>query len=316
MSAYKLTNHLKGDKKMKKKMMLGVVLCVALLMSMFAGTGFTAFALGANEEPEDRVTVGGLEYRLTYSKYVKGYEYHLLHSSQNDKTSGDIVIPDEINGIPVTCIGSNALAFSGITSVVIGNNVKMIDYNAFCNCGALSTVTFGENVAEIGKEAFSGCSSLTSVTLSDSVKKIGDRAFDKCFHLKTFVAGMGLKELGEHVFPDFAINVYLPDSVTFDKSSYDPNMLFVRSLDEKLREEQSALPAQIAEHKAQLEREQERLEAINAYFNENSRTASVFGDGESLTVIIGCAALMIGAFGGILIGRKTGKKPDAGEENK
>ena len=301
---------------MKKKIVISIVLCAAVLMSLFAGAGFSAFAQEERDIPADRVTVDGLEYRRASFKYVKGYEYHLLHSSSNNAASGDIVIPDEINGIPVTCIGSNVFNHGGITSVKIGNNVKVIEHDAFCYCGNLSSVTFGESVAEIAENAFSGCSSLTSVTLSDSVEKVGDRAFDKCFHLKTFVAGMGLKELGEHVFPDFAIDVFLPDSVTFDKASYDPNMLFVHSLDEKLREEQSTLPAQIEEHKAQLEREQKRLEAINAYFNENSRTASVFGDGDSLIIIIGCAALLLGAFGGILIGRKTGKKPAADEESK
>lgn len=292
---------------MKKEKLFRTTLCTIIIALLFIGTGINAFALETSNVPETHVTVDNVEYYLNHFKYAQGAEYHVIYSG---KASGDIVIPDEINGIPVTCICSSAFEPSSIiTSVTIGNNVKVIESRAFRNCSSLSTVTFGENVTEIGEKAFEGCYSLTSIHLSDSVEKIGSYAFSKCFNLRSFVSGMGLKELGENVFSDTNyINVVIPDSVTLNETNYDPNLLFVASLDDRLREEQKELPAQIEEEKAQLEYKLNRLEAINAYFNESTRTASIFGDGNVTLIIIG-AVLIVAALGiGLLIGKKLPAK--------
>ena len=71
---------------------------------------------------------------------------------------GDVVVPDTIDGRPVTCIGDNA----------------------FCYCTGLTSITLPEGCTTIGYYAFSGCTSLTSITLPNSITTIGDRAFQDC----------------------------------------------------------------------------------------------------------------------------------------
>jgi len=78
----------------------------------------------------------------------------------------DIIIPKEIDGLPVTTIGSGAFADNRLTSV-----------------------TIPDSVIEIGQQAFAD-NRLTSVTIPNSVTKIGVRAFDK----KVTIIQNGIKE--------------------------------------------------------------------------------------------------------------------------
>ena len=47
---------------------------------------------------------------------------------------GAIVIPDTINGLPVTSIGVGAFASTSLTSVTIPNSVTSIGLDAFSSC--------------------------------------------------------------------------------------------------------------------------------------------------------------------------------------
>ena len=74
---------------------------------------------------------------------------------------GDLALPTEIEGLPVTSIGDEAFNF----------------------CRTLTSITIGDNVTSIGQSAFSYCTSLTSITIPDSVISIGDSAFEFCNRL-------------------------------------------------------------------------------------------------------------------------------------
>ena len=71
---------------------------------------------------------------------------------------GDVVIPSEIDGKPVTSI----------------------DNLAFADCTGLTNVTIPESVTSIDKGAFAVCTGLTSITIPDSVTSIGAFAFYDC----------------------------------------------------------------------------------------------------------------------------------------
>ena len=117
------------------------------------------------------------------------------------QTSGDIVIPSEIDGYPVTGIGSSAFfVCRGLTSVTIPDGVTSIGYSAFSNCSGLTSVTIPNSVISIGRGAFNGCRSLTSLTIPDGVTSIGDSAFSSCSGLTSVTIGNDVTSIGDYAF--------------------------------------------------------------------------------------------------------------------
>lgn len=99
------------------------------------------------------------------------------------KMQADVDIPAEINGLPVTVIGTSAFEYGQVMYLTIPSSVFVINDSAFKNCSNLTTVTFAENsqLQKIGNEAFlrnnGAGDSLNSVELPESLKLIGYRAF-------------------------------------------------------------------------------------------------------------------------------------------
>ena len=94
--------------------------------------------------------------------------------------TGELVIPDTIEGNPVTSIGGNAFQrCRNLTSITIPGGVISIGGNAFDSCASLTSFTIPEGVTEIGAYAFIYCDNLTSIVIPDSVTSIGPDCFYK-----------------------------------------------------------------------------------------------------------------------------------------
>ena len=132
-------------------------------------------------------------------------------------TGGVVVIPSEVNGLPVTTIGVSAFYGSAsITGITIPNSVTSIGANAFEFCTSLTNVTIPNSVISIGEYAFSGCASLTNVTIGNGATSIGDGAFDGCTSLTSVTLGQGVTTIGASAFYVCAslTRIKIPDSVT------------------------------------------------------------------------------------------------------
>ena len=114
---------------------------------------------------------------------------------------GDVTIPSETNGLPVTSIGDSAFDYcASLISVTIPSSVTSIGASAFAGCHSLTNCTIGSGVISIGDRAFSSCYSLTSVIIPDTVTAIGASAFADCSSLAGVTIGSGVANIGDRAF--------------------------------------------------------------------------------------------------------------------
>ncbi len=80
---------------------------------------------------------------------------------------GAVIVPDFIDGLKVTGIGTAAFyQVSGMTSVTMGSNLTTIADNAYFQCYNLASATIAGSVTNIGLGPFVDCQSLTGISLS------------------------------------------------------------------------------------------------------------------------------------------------------
>lgn len=137
---------------------------LAVLSASFALAG--AVALASCDSVEEKLSCELIEGTQTYRVVGIG-----------TVKNRDVVIPDEIDGIPVVELGDNVFAGGNIKSVKIPDSVKKIGVGTFYNCDELTSVTLGDGLETIGASAFQGCDNLTEVSLPASLKKIENAAF-------------------------------------------------------------------------------------------------------------------------------------------
>ena len=98
-------------------------------------------------------------------------------------SSGNVVIPEAIDGYAVVSIGDGAFQkCRNLQRVEMPGSVKTIGGSAFKDCVNLTSVSLGR-VNKIGDAAFLGCTSLKKVRIPGSVKSVGIYAFSHCSSL-------------------------------------------------------------------------------------------------------------------------------------
>lgn len=83
-----------------------------------------------------------------------------------DNSVSDVVIPSEIEELPVTAISVGAFYLSTITSIEVPDSVTSIGEMAFLGCTSLKSVKLSTGVAKIDKNAFGSCSALQEIQVA------------------------------------------------------------------------------------------------------------------------------------------------------
>lgn len=218
---------------MKKKLLLSAILiCIGIL----------AFGI-INASAE---TYGDLTYEIIDGEIkITGHGYDVIET-------GEIVIPSEINGYPVTTIGSGSIMGTYVKKVVFPESITTIESFALNGCINLTSITVPCNVAFIGESPFDGeklttinvdennmyYSSLdgvlfnkdktrliqypdakekTNYVIPDSVNYIENYAFSHCVKLKSVTIPNGIVSIGSFAFYHCTglTNISIPDSVTY-----------------------------------------------------------------------------------------------------
>ena len=169
----------KGERKMKKKIILSLILmCVGII------------SLGVPNAAA--YTYGDLTYE------VLGNTIRITGCNKN---AANVVIPSKIKGKAVTSIGNYAFSHcTGLTSITIPDSVTDIWNSAFDGCTGLTSITIPDSVGSIGGAVFSGCTGLTSVTIPGSVTSIGYSAFGYCTGLTSITIPASVTWIGDDAF--------------------------------------------------------------------------------------------------------------------
>lgn len=209
---------------MKKKIISMIVLVMMFVCSVLS-MGISAYA-----DYLPTGIYGHYKYEKQYDGTVK-----IIYYNGSEK---DLIIPDEINGMPVSIIGDRVFSGKTFTNLVIpdsvttieseafeyckelktaqlGKGVTTIDTRAFYECSNLESINIPNGVKSIGNNAFANCTWLQSISVPDSVESIGDSAFSYCKALRTAVLGEGISQINRWTFNN-CINlkiITIPDSV-------------------------------------------------------------------------------------------------------
>ena len=202
---------------------------------MLAVSTLMLSVLTASAEKID-TSIGDLKYQVdteTKEATVTGGVGNNLYS---------VSIPDSIGydniNYPITHIGKEAFrSYRGLTTVSLGNCLKVIEDNAFEGCVELvklgmpnsletikggafascgfSVVEISDGVKEIGENAFSRNSTLNSVKIGKSVTTIGRQAFSECPALTSVTLGENLKFIKTSAFERCTVlsDIILPSSL-------------------------------------------------------------------------------------------------------
>ena len=165
-----------------KKRILSMMLTLCIVLMLVPTTVF------AETTTDGDFTYSVSDDKVTITRY-------------NNNNATEVIIPDTIDGRPVTSIGAQAfMGCTGLTGITIQSGVTSIGSAAFMGCTSLASITIPNSVTSIDESSFRGCTSLTNITIPSGVTSIGNWAFGECTSLTS---------------------ITIPSSVTsIDKSSF------------------------------------------------------------------------------------------------
>ncbi len=168
-----------------------------------------------SEDTGDVIKELGKGTAVSIENYYKPYKnatYELSYQVQGDhicitgfrgRDKGKLIIPEKIDGIPVTKIGKDAFHASNFTgSLTIPGSIRTIESESFEDSTFSGNLTIEEGVTTIRYNAFASCDGFTgSLIIPDSVSTIERVAFSQCFGFtESLTLGEGITEIGENAF--------------------------------------------------------------------------------------------------------------------
>ena len=160
-------------------------LIILALLILLPVTAVPVFA--ANGDGAENYLYSVLGGNVTLTKYFGEKE-------------AEIVIPGEIDGMPVTRIGEKCFEdHEEIERVFLPDTLKVIDYRAFYGCSGLTEMNLPESLEKTGGWVFAH-SGFSSVTFPEGFTSLGYGAFYGSNNLKTVILPEGVTSIGENTF--------------------------------------------------------------------------------------------------------------------
>ena len=187
-------------------MRLKRIVAAMLSLTMVCGAGTVV-----TDPPAFNVSTAYAEDENPFSGFDEGIflcEEYSDHIRVKCITCNDseIVIPEEIHGLPVTEVGTfmkTGYISSGnvemVTSVVIPDTVTRIGDHAFDSWTSLESVKMSKNIKYIGQDAFYR-TAISEIELPEGLETVEMAAFSHCENLKSVEIPDTVTEMGEYAF--------------------------------------------------------------------------------------------------------------------
>ncbi|WP_026528318.1 leucine-rich repeat protein [Butyrivibrio sp. VCD2006] len=155
--------------------------------------------------PNSDLTIGSFEYFEGKKKKIclSGAVFEGNESIESVNINNEVTIKDGTSMFD-GCIS--------LKSVVLPNNMTIIDNYMFNGCSNLKTVSISEKVTDIGDYAFYNCSALDMNQFPTEIKSIGNVAFYNCNKLSVERFPNSLLKIGKWAF----YNCYLIKDIAYD----------------------------------------------------------------------------------------------------
>ena len=136
------------------------------------------------------------------------YQMHFAKVYAIEKLKGDIVIPSNYNGVPVTTIGclnrhgvGSDFSPDDITGVTIPDSITTISGWAFEGLSGITEITIPASVEVVGENAFMDCTNLTTVYWNTSAEiKNNNGIFSGCTKLTNIIVGENVTRVPQTVY--------------------------------------------------------------------------------------------------------------------
>ncbi len=180
-----------------------------------------SFLFRSDDDKREVFTCGDYQYSLLKdgSAMITRCKCHCDH----------IIIPNDLNGIPVTRIGTNVFGEHSPESINIPDGVTTIDNYAFSGCHRLRIVIIPDSVVFLGNNPFVRCARLEKIRISSNhpvLEVINGVLFDKTtkklicypcgllFH-DYYTIPQGIRRIGDSAFynNEHIRRVIIPNSV-------------------------------------------------------------------------------------------------------
>lgn len=115
-------------------------------------------------------------------------------------TSEHVLIPDTIDGLPVTALADKAFYEKHVTTVVVPDSVTEIGEACFSGDNYLVSLTLPDGLAELPPIALESCYSLMDFELPKGLKTIGAGALQAIFYLTHLTIPAGVTDIEQMNF--------------------------------------------------------------------------------------------------------------------